>query len=73
MENDPERKQIRSKIFEAALKEKFYRLSRKCEPDKVFESLNRILRSDDVRNDFKRVWAGDLPLDQALGVFAKLF
>jgi len=66
MENSAERKRLIAKFFESALKENFYRLSGKYDPEGIFESLARILAREEVKDYFRKAWAGDLGIDEAL-------
>ena len=66
MENSPARKMVIAQFFESALKEKFYQLSGKYDPERIFESLARILSREEAKNYFRRAWAGDLTIDDAL-------
>jgi hypothetical protein len=66
MENSAERKMLMTTFFESALKDKFYQLSGKYDAEKIFESFTRILERKDVKNYFRRAWAGDLAIDVAL-------
>jgi hypothetical protein len=66
MENGAEGKMLIAKFFESALKEKFYQLSGRYDAEKIFESLTRILEREEVKNYFRRAWAGDLAIDDAL-------
>ena len=55
-----------AQFFESALKEKFYQLSGKYDPERIFESLIHILGKEEVKSYFRRAWGGDLTIDDAL-------
>ena len=61
------RKKIIDKIFEAALKEKFFRLARKYDPKLVFEIWTQIIRGGGVQGRFpKKEWDQKMTIEQAL-------
>jgi hypothetical protein len=66
MENSAARRMIIAQFFESAFKEKFYQLSGRYDLERIFESLTRILAREEVKNYFRRAWAGDLAIDIAL-------
>jgi hypothetical protein len=67
MEKDMERERLISKMFDAALKEKFSRFYRKYDPQTVFEAWLRMLKHEGVRIYFARwAWTGNTTIDQAL-------
>jgi len=66
MENSAERRSLIGKFFESALKEDFYQLSGKYDPERIFESLARILAIEEVKDYFRKAWAGDLDINEAL-------
>ncbi len=66
MEKGAERKVLIAKFFESALKERFYELCAKYDPERIFESITRILGREEVKEYFRRAWAGDLAIEEAL-------
>lgn len=66
MENSAERKKLIAKFFESSLKENFYQLSGKYDPERIFECLLRILAREEGKDYFRKAWAGDLGIDEAL-------
>jgi hypothetical protein len=67
MEKDMERERLISKMFDAALKEKFFQFYRKYNPKLVFEAWLRIAKDEGVRIYFARwAWTQTITIDQAL-------
>ncbi len=67
MEKDIEREKLISKMFDAALKEKFCQLYRKYDSKMVFEAWLGIVKNEGVKNYFARwAWTRNITLDQAL-------
>ena len=67
MEKDMERERLVSKMFDAALKEKFSRFYRKYDPKLVFEAWLGIVKDEGVKKYFVRwAWTRNITLDQAL-------
>ena len=66
MENSAERKKLIATFFESAFKDKFYQLSGKYDAEMILESFTHILEREEVKNYFRRAWAGDLGIDDAL-------
>ncbi len=66
MESRRERKNLNSRFFESALKEKFYQLCGKYNPEGICESMNSILGREEVKTFFRRAWTGDLGIEEAL-------
>ena len=61
------RKKIIDKIFEAALKEKFFRLARRYDPKLVFEIWTQIIRGGGVQGRFpQKEWDEKMTIKQAL-------
>ena len=66
MQNGAERKMLIGRFFESALRDKFYQLCEKYDPERIIESLTRVLGREEVKNYFRTAWAGDLDIDEAL-------
>jgi hypothetical protein len=67
MEKDIEREKLISKMFDAALSEKFCQLYRKYDPKMVFEAWWGIAKDEAVKKYFVRwAWTRNITLDQAL-------
>ncbi len=67
MEKDMERVRLISKMFDAALKEKFSQFYRKYDPQTVFETWLRIVKHEGVKIYFARWgWTRNTTIDQAL-------
>jgi hypothetical protein len=67
MEKDIEIERPISKMFDAALKEKFCQLYRKYDPKIVFEAWLGIVKHEGVRFYFARwAWTRNITIDQAL-------
>ena len=67
MEKNIERERMISKMFDAALKEKFSHFYRKYDPQSVFEAWLRIVKQEGVRIYFARwAWTRNTTIDQAL-------
>jgi len=67
MEKNIERERLISKMFDAALKEKFSHFYRKYDPQSVFEAWLRIVKHEGVRIYFARwAWTRNTTIDQAL-------
>lgn len=67
MEKDMERERIISKMFDAALKEKFSKLYRKYDPQLVTKLWWRSIKDDAIKIYFAEgAWTRNMTLDQAL-------
>ena len=67
MEKNIERERLISRMFDAALKEKFSQFYRKYDPELVFEAWLRIVRHEGIRIYFARwAWNRNNTIDQAL-------
>ena len=67
MEKDMEKERLISKMFDAALNEKFSQFYRKYDPESVFEAWVRIAKDEGVKTYFARwAWTRNDTIDQAL-------
>ncbi len=67
MEKDRERERLISKMFEAALKEKFSQFYRKYDPQSVFEAWVQMTKNEGGKIYFVRwAWTRNPTIDQAL-------